>query len=71
MKTSHLSSEQQTLLNNWEKYRGAIVMIVGSKIFATKKAAKVPELVKQIEEKFKRRPLITFIPKEGTLILIG
>lgn len=61
--------EQETLFKNWEKYRGNIVMVVGNEIFATKRAKKFPKILKEIEEKFHRRPLITYIPKEGTLIL--
>lgn len=66
---SQTLSEQETLFKNWEKYRGSIVMVVGNEIFATKRAKKFPKILKEIEEKFHRRPLITYIPKEGTLIL--
>lgn len=64
-----LSREQKTLFKNWEKYRGSIVMVIGDKIFATKRAKNVDKMLKQIEKKFQRQPLITFVPKEGTLIL--
>ena len=63
------TTDQETLSKNWEKYRGSIVMVVGDEIFATKRAKKVHKIVQEIEEKFHRRPLITYIPKEGTLIL--
>lgn len=66
-----VSPEQKTLFDNWEKYRGNIVMVVGEEIFATKRAKKVDQMIKEIEKKFHRRPLITYIPKEGTLILLG
>lgn len=66
---SKTMTEQNTLSRNWEKYRGNIVMVVGDEIFATKRAKKVHNIVKKIEEKFHRRPLITYIPKEGALIL--
>ncbi|MBI2049636.1 hypothetical protein HYT32_01900 [Candidatus Roizmanbacteria bacterium] len=66
---SQNTTEQKTLSKNWEKYRGNIVMVVGDEIFATKRAKKVHNIVKEIEEKFHRRPLITYIPKEGTLVL--
>lgn len=66
---AQVSDEQKTLSKNWEKYRGSIVMVVGNDIFATKRAKKVHKIVKEIEDKFHRRPLITYIPKEGTLIL--
>lgn len=61
--------EQETLFKNWEKYRGSIVMVVGDKVFATKRAKNVNKMLKEIEEKFNKQPLITYIPKEGTLIL--
>lgn len=67
---SKSTTEQETLSKNWEKYRGSIVMVVGNEIFATKRAKKVHKIVKEIEEKFHRRPLITYIPKEETLILL-
>lgn len=67
---SQNTTEQETLSKNWEKYRGSIVMVVGNEIFATKRAKKVHKIVKEIEEKFHRRPLITYIPKEETLILL-
>lgn len=67
---SDISKEQKVLSKNWEKYRGSIVMVVGNEIFATKRAKKVHEIVKEIEEKFHRRPLITYIPKEETLVLL-
>lgn len=63
------SKDQKTLLKNWEKHRGSIVMVVGDKIFSTKQAKRVGKMVESIEQKFNRRPLITYIPKEGTLIL--
>lgn len=67
--TPQLDIEQKTLFKNWEKYRGSIVMVVNDQIFATKRAKNVNKLLKEIEEKFQKQPLITYIPKEGTLIL--
>lgn len=67
MQTS--SIDQETLMKNWEKYRGSIVMVVGDDIFSTKRASNVDKLVDKIEKRFHRRPLITYVPKEGTLIL--
>lgn len=63
-----ISTEQETLFQNWEKYRGNIVMVVGDEIFATKRAKKVDQMIKDIEKKYHKQPLITYIPKEGTLI---
>ena len=66
---SQTSREQEALFKNWEKYRGNIVLVVGDKIFATKRAKNFPKMLKEIEGKFHKQPLITYIPKEGTLIL--
>ena len=63
------SLEQETLFKNWEKYRGNIVMVIGDKIFATKRSNSVHKIIKEIEKEFHRRPLITYIPKEDALIL--
>ena len=64
-----LDVEQKTLFKNWEKYRGSIVMVVDDQIFATKRAGNFNKMLKEIETKFRKQPLITYIPKEGTLIL--
>lgn len=63
------SQDQETLFKNWEKYRGSIVMVVGDQIFSTKRAKNVNKIVDKIEKQFRRRPLITYIPKEGALVL--
>lgn len=63
------SLEQKTLNSKWEQYRGNIVMVVGDKIFSTKRAATVDKMIERIEKRFHKRPLITYIPKEGTLVL--
>lgn len=68
---AQVTSEQKTLLKNWEKYRGNIVMVLGEEVFATKRAKNVDRLIEKIEKKFHRRPLITYIPKEGTLVLLA
>lgn len=64
-----ITPEQEILSKNWGEYRGSIVMVVEDKIFATKRAKNVDRLLKDIEQKFHKQPLITYIPKEGTLIL--
>lgn len=69
MSNEQISIEEKTLSSNWEKYRGSIVMVVDDKIFSTKRAKNANKLLKEIEEKFHKQPLITYIPKEGTLIL--
>ena len=68
-KNTPITKDQKTLLNHWEEYRGSIVMVVGDHIYSTKKAGNVDELVKKIEDEHHRRPLITYVPKEGTLVL--
>lgn len=67
--TQSLSVEQKTLHKNWDKYQGQIVMVIGNKIFATKRAKNVKKMLKDIVEKYHKQPLITVIPKEGTLIV--
>lgn len=68
-KVPQLDIEQKTLFKNWEKYRGSIVMVVDDQIFATKRAGNFNKMLKEIETKYQKQPLITYIPKEGTLIL--
>lgn len=65
----NITSEQKLLLKNWEKYRGSIVLVAKDKIFSTKRAGNVNRLLEKIEKEFHKRPLITYVPKEGTLIL--
>lgn len=60
---------QATLLKNWEKYRGSIVMTVDDQIYSTKQPKKVPQMIKDIEKKHHKTPLITVVPKDDTLIL--
>lgn len=70
MKALSISAEQKTLLKNWEKYRGSIVMVVGETIFSTKRARGVDKILAKIEKKFHQRPLMTYVPKEGSLVLL-
>lgn len=67
-KTPQLDLEQKTLDKNWNKYKGNIVMVIGDQIFATKRAKNVHKMLQEIENKFHKQPLITYIPKEDTLI---
>lgn len=53
-----------------QKYTGSIVMSVNGHTYVTKQTKKVSGLIKEIEEKHHKKPLITVVPKEGTLILI-
>lgn len=63
--------KQTTLLKDWEKLRGSIVMTVDDQIYTTKQPEKVAKLLKEIEKKHHKKPLITVVPKEDTLILIN
>jgi hypothetical protein len=51
-------------------YKGTIVMSVDDQVYVTKKTEKVSALIKEIEKKHHKKPLITIIPKEGTLVLL-
>lgn len=63
--------KQITLLKDWEKYKGSIVMTVDDKVYSTKQPKKVSQLLKEIEKKHHKKPLITVMPKEDTLILLS
>lgn len=63
------SPEQELLIKQWGKHRGNIVMVVDNQIYSTKRAQRVNSMIREIENKFHRRPLVTYVPKEGTLIL--
>lgn len=54
-----------------EQYRGSIVLTVDDQVYATRSPKKVAEMVKKIEQKHHKKPLITVVPNEGTLILIN
>ncbi len=66
-----MGTKQKNLLKNWDKYRGSIVMTVDDQIYTTKQPQRVPLLLKKIEKKHHKKPLITVVPKEDTLILIA
>ena len=50
-------------------YQGSIIMSVDGHKYVTKQTTNVPKLIKEIEAKHHKKPLITVIPKEGTFIL--
>ncbi len=62
--------KQTTLLKDWGKYKGSIVMTVDDQIYSTKQPKKIAQLLKEIEKKHHKKPLITVVPKEDTLILV-
>ncbi|MFQ5856031.1 MAG: DUF5678 domain-containing protein [Anaerolineae bacterium] len=66
----YLEQADQTLRQNWEKYRGHHVFVIGDKIFAAKSGERAEEIYRELKEKYPDTPpLMTYIPKEGTLIL--
>ena len=72
MKTAKIDSfakEQKTLLKKWDKYKGKIVAVSGDKIFAAKTGKQAQKMIKDIEKKYQKSPLVTYIPKADTLIL--
>ena len=48
---------------------GSIVMTVDDQVYVTKHSGKVLKLIKEIEKKHHKKPLITVVPREDTLIL--
>ena len=50
--------------------RGSIVMTVDDQVYVTKNAKKVHKIIKEIEKKYHKKPLITVVPREDALILI-
>jgi len=73
MKTKKIASfdqEQKTLLAQWNHYKGKIVAVVGKEVFSAKSGKKAESLIKRLEKKYKKPPLVTYIPKSDTLILL-
>lgn len=59
----------QTLSN--PKYRGRHLVIVKNKIFSVKTGQEAVKIFKEIIKKYPaEKPTITYIPQEGSLILI-
>ena len=44
-------------------------MTVDDQTYSTKQPKKIPQMLREIEKKHHKKPLITVIPKEDTLIL--
>lgn len=58
-------------MKNWDKYRGSIVLTVDDQVYTTRSPKKVVGMIKEIEQKHHKKPLITMVPKEDTLILVN
>jgi len=68
-KKQPFAEEQKTLLSNWDDYKGKIVAVIGKKIFSAKTGSQAKKIIEKLEKKYKRPPLVTYIPKADTLIL--
>lgn len=64
-----VSREHKTLLAKWDDYKGKIVAVVGEKVFSAKTGKQAQEMIEKLEKKYKKPPLVTYIPKADTLIL--
>jgi orotate phosphoribosyltransferase-like protein len=62
--------EEKTLSTKWDDYKGKIVVVVGKKIFSAKTGKNAQKLIKKIEKEYQKPPLVTYIPKADSLILI-
>jgi len=70
MQDKNLQQADKTLRENWEKYRGRHVFVVGNEIFSAKSGEKAEEIYHQVKQKYpEHSPLMTYIPKKGSLIL--
>lgn len=64
-----MQQEYETLEKNRDQYRGYVVLVIEDKIYAAKRTSKIHRLMKEIEKKYHRQPLIAVIPKADTLIV--
>lgn len=54
------------------KYQGKYVVIVDREVYSTRSGQKHTEILEKLIEKYpKKTPLVTYVPKEGTLILVS
>lgn len=65
-----LQLARKTLRKNRDKYRGHHVLVVRDKIFAAENDNEAEKMYRELEREYPDvPPLVTYIPKEGTLIL--
>lgn len=69
MRTTLFKQEEKTLLAHWSAYKGKIVAVVGNKVFAATSGARAKIMIRKLEKKYRKPPLVTYIPKADTLIL--
>lgn len=66
----NLKRAQRVLFNNWDKYRGKHVLVVGEKVYSARTGNKALEILKKIEtEDPAASPLLAYVPKSDALIL--
>lgn len=70
VKIQSFDQEQKTLLAKWDDYKGKIVAVVGKKVFSAKTGKQAQKLIEKLEKKYQKPPLVTYIPKADTLILL-
>lgn len=52
------------------KYKGKHIVVIKGKIFTAKSGKQVNKIIDRLEKKYpKETPVLTYIPKEDTLIL--
>lgn len=61
--------KKQALMQNLAKYKGSIVLTVDNHIYTTREPKNVPKMLKAIEKKYHKKPLITVVPKQDTLVV--
>lgn len=73
MTKSRTKTEDQLISEAYKnpKYSGKHIIIIGGKIYARKTGIASHQLLSQLVKKHpEETPVVTYIPKEGTLILL-
>lgn len=68
-RSSSFAQEEKTLYAQWNKYKGKIVAVVGNKVFSATSGKQAQKMISRLEKKYRKPPLVTYIPKADTLIL--
>lgn len=68
-KIQPFDQEEKTLLAKWSAYKGKIVAVMGKKVFSADSGQKAKTMIKNLEKKYGKPPLVTYIPKADTLVL--
>lgn len=71
-KLSHTSRNNLSKILSDPKYKGKHVIVVDNKIFSAITGQEASRIFKHVVKKYpKKKPTITYVPKEDTLILIS